>query len=471
LFTISDTARNHTCSGYSRRDFLRIGALGAGGLTLANLLGVKARAAQSGSPAFLKDKSVVLLFLHGGPPHIETFDPKMTAPVEIRRLTGEVKTCLPGVTFGGTFPRMAKIADRLAVVRSYGSNNADHTYGDVVTAKNALKASASSIYARVAGTNHPKTGMPRNAHVLPESVQPGLKLGSNFETGALPTVVTAGDLGPAYAAFNTAGGGNLNRDMQLAIPAHRFDDRRSLLKQLDTLRRHVDATGAMDGTDRFQQQAYDVITGGVADAFDLSKEDPRTVERYDTSKMFDVAQLNKWFDMKRASNQLGKQMLMARRLCEAGCGFVTVSDCGWDYHANNNSPAYMAGIHPMGNQVDQAVAAFVQDLADRGLTDKILLIVTSEMGRTPRLNKNGGRDHYAKLTPLVFAGGGLKMGQVIGQSDRIAAEPVTEAYGPENLMATIMNTLFDTGEARIATGIPNGVAKVITDGKPIRELF
>ena len=214
-----------------------------------------------------------------------------------------------------------------------------------------------------------------------------------------------------------------------------------------------------------------MITGGVASAFDLSKEDPRTIDRYDTSKQFDVAQLNKWFDMKRASNQLGRQMLLARRLCEAGCGFVTVSDCGWDYHANSNSPANMAGIHPMGGQVDHAVATFVQDCAERGLTDKILLIVTSEMGRTPRLNRNGGRDHYGKLTPLVFAGGGLKMGQVVGQSDKFAAEATTTPYGPEHLLATVMHTMFDTGEVRIANGIPKDVASAITDGTPIRELF
>ncbi len=470
MITLTDTGPSHTCQGYTRRDFLRIGAMGAGGLTLANLLGAKARAAETGNH-FLKDKSIVMLFLHGGPPHIETFDPKMSAPVEIRSLTGEVKTCLPGVTFGGTFPKMAAMADRLAVVRSYGSQNADHTYGEVVSAKNALKASASSIYARVAGTNHPKNGMLRNVHVLPESVQAGLKLGSNFETGALPTVTTPGMLGSAYTAFNTAGGGDLNRNMQLSIPAARLEDRRGLLKQLDDLRRQIDASGSMEATDRFQQQAYDLITRGVASAFDLSKEDPRTIERYDTSKLFDVSKLNKWFDMKRASDQLGRQMLLARRLCEAGCGFVTVSDCGWDYHANNNSPANMAGIYPMGGQVDHAVSAFIQDLAERGLSEKILLIITSEMGRTPRLNKNGGRDHYAKLTPLVFAGGGLKMGQVIGQSDRIASEATSEPYGPENLLATIMNVLFDTGEVRVSTKVPSDISKIITDGKPIRELF
>ena len=131
--------------------------------------------------------------------------------------------------------------------------------------------------------------------------------------------------------------------------------------------------------------------------------------------------------MRRSSNLLGKQMLLARRLCEAGCGFVTVSDCGWDMHANGNSPKNMAGLPPLASQVDHAVAAFLEDVHERGLSDKILLVVTGEMGRTPRRNRDGGRDHYANLTTLALAGGGLKMGQVIGQSDRLAAHPSSRA--------------------------------------------
>src|SRR5437868_11654025 len=134
-----------------------------------------------------------------------------------------------------------------------------------------------------------------------------------------------------------------------------------------------------------------------------------------------MKELTKWYDMKRASNLVGKQMLLARRLCEAGCGFVTVSDCGWDMHANNNSPRNMTLLPPMTSQVDHAIAAFISDLEARGLTDKILLVVTGEMGRSPRLNNGGGRDHHANLTTLLFAGGGLQMGQVIGRSDRIAS--------------------------------------------------
>jgi uncharacterized protein (DUF1501 family) len=209
---------------------------------------------------------------------------------------------------------------------------------------------------------------------------------------------------------------------------------------------------------------------GVADAFDLSKEDPRTIDRYDTSKHFDARQTQSYYDMRRSSNMLGRQMLLARRLCEAGCGFVTVSDCGWDMHANRNSPRFMAGIYPLGHQVDHAVAAFIEDVRERGMTDKILLVVTGEMGRTPRLNKNGGRDHYGELTPLLFAGGGLKMGQVIGQSDAHATLPASTPYNPSHLLATIFHALFDVGQLRLATNVPREIVRLAEDAQPIDGL-
>lgn len=469
MISLTDVKPTHNCQGYTRRDFLRVGSLGLGGLTLANLLAVKAEAARAGLP--IHDRSVVLLFLQGGPPHIEFFDPKMEAPSEIRSITGEVKTKLKGVTFGGTFPKLAKMADKFSIVRSYGSRNSGHTYLDVASGRNELKAAMGAIYARVAGINDADTGMPNNVLVKPEAIETGLKLPSNFETGALPTLTDPGSLGPSYRAFDPSGGGPLQDNMELRIEPKRLHDRRGLLKRLDRMRRHVDSTGMMESADTFQQQAFDVITGGVAEAFDLSKESKETLDAYDTSKMFDDAKLQRWHDMKRATNRLGHQMLMARRLVERGCGFVTVSDCGWDYHANNNSPKYMAGIYPMGGQVDHAVATFIEDVRQRGLSDKVLLIVTGEMGRTPRINKNGGRDHYGNLTSLLFAGGGLQMGRVVGESDRQAADPATEPYEPKHLLSTVMHSLFDIGEARLRSDIPRDVLRVMTEGEPIRELM
>jgi hypothetical protein len=466
MFTLSDIAQNQTCEGLSRRDFLQAGVLGS--LTLPDLLANQALAAQAG--LHLKDKCVVLLFLSGGPPHIELFDPKMTAPKEIRSITGEVKTNIPGITFGGTFPKLAKMTDKFSVVRSYGSKNSGHTYHPVTVARNPLQASMSALYARAAGINHPETGMPRNTLVLPEAIDPKLKLGGNFETNALPTLTQAGEIGTSYAAFNPSGGGDVNADMRLQIEPERLTDRRGLLGSLDGLRRDIDANGALESADKYQQQAFDTISRGVADAFDWTKEDPKTIARYDTRPLFDQRKLQRWHDMKRVSNLLGLQMLMARRMCEAGCGFVTVSDCGWDYHANNNSPKYMAGIYPMGNQVDHAVSAFIEDVHQRGLSEKILLVVTGEMGRSPRINKNGGREHYGNLTSLLVSGGGLKMGQIIGKSDRQAAEPATRPYTPKHLMSTIMHTLFDIGQLRVTDNVPKPVIDVIVGGSPIQEL-
>src|SRR5262249_28181922 len=416
MLTISDTRPERHCQGFSRRDFLRIGSLGllGGGMALADLIRVRAAAAAMGT--LTKDRSVVLLFLQGGPSHIEFFDPKMSAPENVRSMTGQVKTVHPGITFGGTFPRLARLADKLTVVRSYASMNADHSYLSVTSGGNPLKAAMSALYARVAGTTHPRTGFPTNILVLPEAVEAGLKLGGNFETGALPTLTSPGDVGPSYAAFDPSGGAQLKKNLQLSIPSQRLEDRRRLLGELDNVKRRVDASGTMEGLDRFQQQAFEVITRGAAEAFDLSKEDPKTIEKYDTSKLFRREDITKYYDMRRSSNLLGKQMLLARRLCEAGCGFVTVSDCGWDMHAHGNSPKNMATLPPLTRQVDHAVAAFIEDVEARGHSDRILLVITGEMGRTPRRNRDGGRDHYPNLTTLAFAGGGLKMGQVIGQS-------------------------------------------------------
>jgi hypothetical protein len=469
MLSVVDTRPAHTCAGYSRREFLRIGSLGLlGGLTLPGLFQARAQARASGRA--LRDKAVVLLFLQGGPSHIEFFDPKMSAPEDVRSMTGETKTNLPGITFGGTFTRLAKRTDQLAIIRSYASLNAGHTYLPVTGAGNPFKAAVSAIYTRLAGTTQARTGMPTNVLVLPEAVQPGLKLQGNFETAALPTLTTPGDLGAAYGAFDPSGGGQLLKNLKLTIPAERLEDRKRLLSSFDSLRREVDRSGALEGVDRFQQQAFDVITRGVASAFDLSREDPRTIARYDTSKRFRLEDVTKWYDMRRGTNLLGKQMLLARRLCEAGCGFVTVSDCGWDMHANGNSPKKMANLPPMASQVDHAVAAFLEDVKERGLSERILLVVTGEMGRTPRRNRNGGRDHYGNLTSLLLAGGGLQMGQVIGQTDKHAANPTTERYTPRHLMATILQTLLDVGKVRLEPGLGR-LGSVVTEGDPIPGLL
>ena len=180
MLRISDTKADRNCEGLMRRDFLRIGALGATGLTLADLLRARAEAS-SPLHGIVKDRSVVFLFLNGGPSHIESFDPKMDAPSEVRSIFGEVKTKLPGITFGSHFPQMAARADQLSIVRSYGSGNSGHTYQKVASGNNPTKATMGAIYSRIAGTNEPTHGLPNNVLVVPEAVGEGLKLKSNFE--------------------------------------------------------------------------------------------------------------------------------------------------------------------------------------------------------------------------------------------------------------------------------------------------
>jgi hypothetical protein len=287
---------------------------------------------------------------------------------------------------------------------------------------------------------------------------------------------STGGLGSAYTPFMPGGGGSLQNDMKLTLDPSRIDDRKSLLGSLDRIRRDLDARGGLSGTDRFQEQALQTILGGVASAFDLSKEDSKTIARYDTAPLVRPEQISrKWNNYPRYvdnAKTLGKLLLLARRLCEAGCGFVTVTtNFVWDMHADVNNATVEEGMQYCGRPFDHAVSAFIEDCQARGLSDKILLVACGEMGRTPRLNKNGGRDHWGGLAPLLLQGGGLNMGQVIGQSTRDAGEPATEPWGNENLLATVMHTLLDIGQVRLLTGLPQDLLRALTTPQPIAGLM
>ena len=454
---------------HSRREFLSIGGLALGGLSLHSLLAARAAAARAGRP--VTDKSVVFLFLHGGPSQTETFDPKMSAPSGVRSVTGEVKTTLPGVTYGATLSKLAGLAHKIAVVRSFKTGDGRHDIKPVV-GRHTSGANMGSIYARIAGTNHPTTGIPTNVALFPKAVDPSAQP-ANMRFGKFGAT---GSLGNAYAPFVPGGDGDLQQDMQLRISRDRLDDRRGLLEQLDRMKRTLDLTGSLEGVDRFRAQAFDTILGAVADAFDLSKEDPRTIARYDTSGLVRPQNISKkWKNYNNYvdnARTLGKLLLLARRLCEAGCGFVTVTtNFVWDMHADQNNATIEEGMRYVGLPFDHAVSAFIEDVEARGLSDNILLVTCGEMGRTPKVNKRGGRDHWGGLAPLLLAGGGLKMGQVIGQSTRDAGEPSSDPVSIENLMATVMHTLFDIGELRITQGVPVDVMRAVTSGEPIPGLL
>lgn len=452
---------------FGRREFLRIGGVGLSGLTLPGLWSQEGLAAAS---RLATGKSVIFLFLHGGPSQIETFDPKMTAPDKIRSATGEIATRIPGVTFGSSFTKLAAHADKFTVVRSFTTGDGNHDIKPVV-GRDSGGANLGTLYSRVVGTNHPLTGMPTNAALFPQSVdparEPAQKGFGNFES--------TGGLGAAFAPFVPGAGGDLQKDMQLAIASDRLGDRRSLLSELDRVRFQLDGAGKSEALDRLRDQAFGTIMGGVAGAFDLSQEDPRTVARYDTGALMTPDQIDrKWNNYKMYVDNvktLGKLLLLSRRLCEAGCGFVTVTtNFVWDNHADVNNTGVAEGMRYCGEPLDHAVSAFLEDVAERGLSDKILLVCCGEMGRTPQINQNGGRDHWGALAPLLLAGGRYKMGQVIGQSTRNAGEPASDPVRIPNLLATIMHTLFDIGELRVTRGVPTEIVRAATAADPIPGL-
>src|SRR5262245_42249975 len=438
MLNILADRRSRDCDGSTRRDFLKVGTLSAAGVSLPALLAARARAGKSGQA--VKDTSVVWLWLGGGPTHVETFDPKMTAPSEFRSVTGEVSSVLPGLTLGGTFPEIAKVADKMAFIRSFAHRNSGHGGGThwvmtgydnrmVDNGGRVSHPSLGSITARVRGTNHSDTGMP--TYVRMNGI---LADGPAY-------------LGAACAPFDPQG--QARKNMTLATKAERLSDRRELLESLDRFKHDADATGLMDGLDEFEDQAFNLILGDATAAFDLSKEDPRLIAKYGTGR--------------NRGNAIGEQMLIARRLCEAGCAFVTINYGGWDMHAQ-----IKRGLENRAPAVDRAVAAFVEDITQRGLSEKILLVITGEFGRTPRINRTAGRDHWAPLSTLALAGGGLKMGQVIGESNANAEVPKSSPISPQDLMATVFEVLGIPPKLQF-TNLSGRPVYLVEDGQPIRE--
>jgi hypothetical protein len=313
--------------------------------------------------------------------------------------------------------------------------------------------------------------MPTNVALFPQAISsatmPVIKKFGDF--------TSSGEFGATYQPFVPGAGSGAQADMTLSLPQGRLDDRRTLLTSLDQWKRRMDASEAVGGMSEFQSLAFDVLRRGVSDAFDLSKEDPRLIERYDTSKLLPKDRIStQWNNREHYADNaatLGKLLLMARRLCEHGCGFVTVTTSFvWDMHADNNNAPCRTGMDYVGRPFDHAVSALIEDIEARGLSDKIMLVCCGEMGRSPKLNAKGGRDHWGGLAPLMIYGGGLKMGQVIGQSARNGGEPASEPVTIPDLIATIMHTLVDLGEARVTDGLPPSLLNVLTRGEPIRGL-
>lgn len=456
---------------------MQVGALGA--LSLSSLLRANSAAVStSGTP-----KSVVILWLGGGPPGHETFDPKPDLPAEMRGINGVVKTSIPGVLFGADFPELAKRMDRLAVVRSFQSTTADHAMGHKIVLSGgggAGSPSIGSVVSRLRGTTNSATGMPNYTLISDPKDNYNLRaVGQGADAGKWSNQFNPfqyiGDFPTKKAAdlkvqdFEFAGKkvqrSLLIENMELRLPRTRLDERAALLAQLDRLERDADRWNGLESVDKSRLQAFDVLRKGIGHAFDLSKEDPRLLARYDTSDI----QVG-FRTIGYHPSILGKQMLLARRMCEAGCGLVLVQSAGWDFHNNDATPGLKAGLAMHAPELDRAASAFLDDVRERGLGDQILLIITGEMGRTPRIEKEG-RNHWATSTPLVLAGGGIRVGQVIGESTRNGGEPKTSPYKPSHLMASVMRALHvDSTSLRLRTDVPREVGNLV-ESQPIGELF
>jgi len=428
MLTFNGESTGRFCDGVSRRNFLQVGSLGFAGLTLPNLLRAKDAATKAGTP--LNNKSVIWIWLSGGATHVETFDPKMTAPSEYRSVTGECKTPIPGVTIGGTFPQMAKCVDKMALVRSFAHGSSSHGTGTTLVMtgyndRNNMKPSLGSIITKARGTTHPDTGMPTY-----------VRIGSIRSDGG-------GWLGARYQAMSPSG--QARKDMTVSVDNDRFGARRGLLDSLDTINRNIDRTGQIEGLDGFEQQAFNLVLGDAKDAFDVKKESAKTRARY--------------------GGRFGEQLLLARRLCEAGSGFVNLNYGGWDMHSN-----IARSLKSRSPQMDQGISALIEDLDERGMLDDTLVVITGEFGRTPRVNKRAGRDHWGRLCTLALAGGGLRMGQVIGKSSAKLEVPTERPIHPQDLMATIFH-MYGLSPKLQFTSPQGRPTYMVENGRPIKELI
>lgn len=425
----------------SRRAFLRIGSLGLPGLTLADWL--QSRSICQTSPRSRAD-AVIQVYLAGGPSHVDLLDPKPDSPAEYRGEFQTRATRVPGLFLSELLPRIGGVADRLAIVRSLHHATSDHAEGAhwILTGHPPRQAnprsndrpSTGSIVGRLGGGGQP--GLPRYV-ALPDP----------------PAFGYASYLGPAGNPFSpradlAAGRVDLpNLDPPGGISVDRLEDRRALLGKLDQVNRARDATGTMLGLDRFQTEAYAMMTGPAArDAFNLANETEAIRERY-------------------GKTAVGQGCLLARRLVEAGVAFVTLTEGDWDHHNR-----VFASCRKQAPPLDQAFAALILDLHERGLADRVLLLVWGEFGRTPRINGQGGRDHWPGAFSALLSGGGIRPGLVVGSTDRKGEIPVDRPVQPEDLIQTLYQAIgIDPRQTlRNESGRP---LPLLDRGRPIPELL
>ncbi len=432
-----------TCDGVTRRDFLRVGSLGIGGLTLPNLLRAQAQAAEQGRP--VKKKAVILIWQAGGPAHQDMYDLKPDAPAEFRGEFRPIATNVPGIDISEHLPLQAKIMDRLAVVRSVYHTNAGHGMGSqwmltgwqpTIEVNDNIFPSTGSVVAKMKGANDP--GLPAYVN-LPRMLGFGKAayLGASYNP-------FAPDSDPNSDSFQVR-----NLKLPGRVDAARLDRRRTLLSTLDTIRRDIDREGDIAGLDVFYREGMQMVTNDKAvRAFDINQEDPKLRERY-------------------GRNDLGQSCLLARRLVEAGVTFVTIqAGGGWDTHGDN----FKQLKNNLLPKFDRAVWGLVNDLHDRGLQDDVLVMAMGEFGRTPRINAGVGRDHWPQAMSVLYAGGGLVMGQTIGETNSKAEYPVSNPQTPGCVLSTMYHVL-GVDYHHVFYDQAKRPLPILAEGKPIKELL
>lgn len=438
---------NRLCDGITRRDLLRIGALGFGGLTLPDLLRAEANQGKQGSR-----KAVIMIYLCGAPPHQDMFDLKTEAPVEIRGEFQPIETSVPGIQICEHLPRLAGIMDKLVPIRSvYGSPDGNHDSFICYTGRTVRNQplggwpSLGSTLSALAGPTVP--GIPPFVGLSPRAGHP--PYGSPGHPGFL---------GAAHTAFRPNGEGQGDLTLN-GIDVNRLGDRQRLLGSMDRLRRDLDASGKMDALDAFTQQALGVLTSSrLAEALDVSREEPRVRERYgkgDPRNYGDGAPRNL------------EHFLIARRLVEAGARCVTQNFGRWDFHSQNFSE--FKNTH--GPLFDQGMSALVEDLHDRGMDKDVSVVAWGEFGRTPVINKDAGRDHWPQVGCALLAGGGMRMGQVIGATDRLGGSPIERPVHFGEVLATLYHQLGIDPNAVTLRDLAGRPQYLVDNHQPMPELI
>jgi uncharacterized protein (DUF1501 family) len=447
--------RQPFCDGISRRNFLRIGGLGWGGLTLAQLLALESRSAANTNRS--RPKSVILIYLVGGPPHQDLFDLKPFAPREIAGPWKPIATSVPGVEICELLPRMAAMMDRFIPIRSLVGAQGEHDATQCYTGRPPR------------GPGVPAGGSPQFGSVASKILGPVDLATPPFVSLCYTcTHDPYNEPGPGILGIGQSGLrplGSTKDDMVLrGITPERLGDRRLLMTAVDRFRRSADARGTMDGMDAFSEQALNLLTSSkLADALDLSKEDPRLIERYGTGD-------TKVFIDGNGAPRVPQSLLMARRLIEAGVRVVTLNYSKWDWHGGPYDTIFNREKEDFPI-FDKAMTALVEDLEDRGMLDDTMIVAWGEFGRTPKISDIVGRDHWPRVACALLAGGGMKGGQVIGSTDRLAGEAVDRPITFQEVFATLYHHLgIDSGSTTIQD--LRGRPQYLVDAgiKPIREL-